>query len=215
LQASAASASAVCVSELASAVSRINTESVFRNAAQPKIIMKMFGKWRSEPPPVPKEELPFVGSGGVAPGDRLAQPGIGAGRKILVVDDNPVVLKAFELKLKALGFHVLTATEGAGAVSTARQERPDLIVLDINFPPDVGAAGLQWNGFTIMQWMQRFNEAAGIPVIIITGSDPEKFKERALAAGAVAFFQKPINNEEFLITVRRILGANDAKGKTA
>jgi DNA-binding response OmpR family regulator len=54
--------------------------------------------------------------------------------------------------------------------------------------------------------MRRFQEAASIPVIIITTGDPEKLKERALAAGAVAFFQKPINNEEFLITVRRILG---------
>ncbi|HEX3800643.1 MAG TPA: response regulator [Verrucomicrobiae bacterium] len=178
--------------------------------------MKLFGKWRNEPVAQPKEELPFVGSGGVAPGDRHAQPGIGSGRKILVVDDNPVVLKAFELKLKALGFTVLTATEGATAVSTARAEQPDLIVLDINFPPDVGSAGLQWNGFNIMQWMQRFQEAAGIPVIIITGSDPERFRERALAAGAVAFFQKPINNEEFLLTVRRVLGGqNEAKAKTA
>ncbi len=76
---------------------------------------------------------------------------IGRGRKILVVDDNLVVLKAFELKLKACGFEVLTASEGAAAVSTARQLKPDLIVLDINFPPDVGSSGLQWDGFNIMQ----------------------------------------------------------------
>src|SRR5262249_1004225 len=98
------------------------------------------------------------------------------------------------------------ATEGAIAVSTARQEKPDLIVLDINFPPEVGAAGLQWNGFTIMQWMRRFQEASAIPVIIITSGEPEKFKDKALAAGAAAFFQKPINNQEFLMTVRRLIG---------
>ncbi len=177
--------------------------------------MKLFGKWRSEPPKEQKEELPFSNSGGLAPSDRQSQPAIGDNRKILVVDDNPVVLKAFELKLKALGFNVLTATEGAVAVSTARTERPDLIVLDINFPPDVGASGLQWDGFNIMQWMKRFQEASNIPVIIITAGDPDKFKERALAAGATAFFQKPINNEEFLITVRRILGQKAAKPTTA
>jgi len=167
--------------------------------------MKLFGKWKKETSEPVKDAIPFA-STPAANGNGSSQPAIGENRKILVVDDNPVVLKAFELKLKALGFQVLTATEGSAAVSTARNERPDLVVLDINFPPDVGSSGLQWDGFNIMQWMHRFQEAAEIPVIIITGGDAAKFKERALAAGAVAFFQKPINNEEFLMAVRRILG---------
>ena len=172
--------------------------------------MKLFGSWRKEP--VPSEEVPFAAgepaesSVATPPG----QPPIGQDRKILVVDDNGVVLKAFELKLKALGFKVYTATDGSGAVSTARQELPDLIVLDINFPPEVGASGLQWDGFNIMEWMRRFREVADIPVIIITSGDPAKYKARALAGGASAFFQKPINHEEFLIAVRRILGQNKA-----
>lgn len=178
--------------------------------------MNLFGKWKKDASSSGKASEAFA-----AP-ERKSAPSslkpvqllIGQHRKVLVVDDNPVVLKAFELKLKALGFSVLTATEGADAVSMARQERPDLIVLDINFPPDVGSSGLQWDGFTIMQWMQRFQEAANIPVIIITGGDPEKFKEKAIAAGAVAFFHKPINNEEFLITVRRVLGQTAAKPET-
>ena len=98
--------------------------------------LKLFGKWTKEEPKKQPEEAPFAGSGAAL---ATAEGGIGQNRKILVVDDNPVVLKAFELKLKALGFTVLTATEGASAVSTARQQQPDLIVLDINFPPDVMA----------------------------------------------------------------------------
>jgi len=125
--------------------------------------------------------------------------------KILVVDDNPVVLKAFDLKLKSIGFKVITATDGSSAVSTARQEKPNIIVLDISFPPDVGSSGLQWDGFSIMEWMRRFKEVADIPVIIITSSDPAKYKERALAAGAVGFFQKPIDHEEFLATIQKVL----------
>jgi CheY-like chemotaxis protein len=175
--------------------------------------MKWFGKWRKETSAHSEnnEEASFVGTD---PANDDYTP-LGQNRKILVVDDNPVVLKAFELKLKALGFNVLTATDGSEAVSTARHERPDLIILDINFPPDIGSSGLQWDGFNIMQWMQRFQEAANIPVIIITGENPEKFKDRALAAGAVAFFQKPIQNEEFLVTVRRILGQSVVKLKSA
>jgi CheY-like chemotaxis protein len=176
--------------------------------------MKWFGKWRKEV----SETVPVA-----APGDESFTGGevtaadthtpIGQNRKILVVDDNPVVLKAFELKLKTLGFQVITATEGSEAVSSARHERPDLIVLDINFPPDVGSSGLQWDGFNIMQWMQRFQEVSKIPVIIITGSEPEKYRDRALAAGASAFFQKPIQNQEFLMTIRRVLGAAEPKAK--
>jgi CheY-like chemotaxis protein len=172
--------------------------------------MKLFGNWRKDS--LPKEDLPFAEGSGA---DKKVQLLIGKNRKILVVDDNPVVLKAFELKLKSLGFTVITASEGSVAVSTARQEKPDIIVLDINFPPDVGSSGLQWDGFNIMQWMRRFQEAANIPVIIITSGDPEKLRDRALAAGAVAFFQKPINNEEFLVTVRRILGQISATAATS
>jgi DNA-binding response OmpR family regulator len=180
--------------------------------------MKLFGKWRKETEP--HVELPPFGSEDPAkaafgkpssptvPQTPADPTPIGANRTILVVDDNNVVLKAFELKLKALGFRVLTANDGSGAVSTARQDRPDLIVLDINFPPEVGSTGLQWDGFNIMEWMRRFREVAEIPVIIITSGDPAKYRARAMAAGASAFFQKPINHEEFLIAVRRILGQN-------
>ncbi len=195
--------------------------------------MKLFGKWRKETEPrvelapfgsedpakaaFGKPAIPTAGQtpAGQTPADSTP---IGTNRTILVVDDNNVVLKAFELKLKALGFKVLTASDGSGAVSTARQDRPDLIVLDINFPPEVGSTGLQWDGFNIMEWMRRFREVAEIPVIIITSGDPMKYKSRALAAGASAFFQKPINHEEFLMAVRRILGQNkteDAKSLDA
>ena len=181
----------------------------------------MFGKWRNETEPVtefppfsPEDPAakaafgkPSLPSTAEVPPDTTP---IGKNRTILVVDDNNVVLKAFELKLKGLGFKVLTASDGSGAVSTARQDRPDLIVLDINFPPEVGSTGLQWDGFNIMEWMRRFREVAEIPVIIITSGDPAKL--RATSArwppAPRLFFQKPINHEDFLLAVRRILGQN-------
>ena len=159
--------------------------------------MKLFGKWRKEPEAKDRFEAAQTAAVQTAPE--------GANGTILVVDDNPVVLKAFDLKLKSIGFRVISALDGSSAVSMARQEKPDIIVLDINFPPDVGSSGLQWDGFSIMEWMRRFKEVADIPVIIITSSDPEKYKERALAAGAVGFFQKPIDHEEFLAAVQRVI----------
>ncbi len=175
--------------------------------------MKLFGGW-TKPSAPPAEEKAFV-QPDTTPSPSEAENSFGANRKILVVDDNPVVLKAFELKLKSHGFHVMCATDGSAAVSMARQERPDLIVLDIHFPPQVGSTGLQWNGFNIMQWMQRFNEAANIPVIIITSDEAAKFKDKAVSAGAMACFQKPIDHEEFIRAVSRALGPVNTKSQAA
>ena len=130
-------------------------------------------------------------------------------KKILVVDDNMVVVKALEMKLKASGYDVLTAEDGSSAVATARKERPDLIVLDISFPPDVAhGGGVPWDGFLIMGWLRRLEEAKDIPIIIITGGDPAKYKKKALDAGAVCFFQKPVDNEELLAAIAKTLGAS-------
>lgn len=168
--------------------------------------MKLFGKWRKKSTSAskPEDHSHAVAEEATAPSTNAGHL-IGKDRKILVVDDSEVVLKAFELKFKALGFEVFKATDGAAAVSAARHETPDVIVLDINFPPDVGSSGLQWDGFNIMQWLQRFKDVADIPVIVITSGDPEKLKNRALAGGAVAFYQKPINHEELLVSIRRSL----------
>jgi len=61
--------------------------------------------------------------------------------KILIADDNIVILKALSIKLKSKGYEVRTAMDGSTAVSCVRREHPDLVVLDINFPPDVAHGG--------------------------------------------------------------------------
>ena len=127
-------------------------------------------------------------------------------KKILIVDDSPVISKTMSLTLNANGYDVLTAEDGATAAGVVRREKPDLILLDISFPPDVGhGGGISWDGFLIMDWVRRLEEAKDIPFIVITGGDPAKYEKRALAAGALAFFQKPINKDELLTAIRQIL----------
>jgi CheY-like chemotaxis protein len=131
-------------------------------------------------------------------------------KKILVVDDSLVILHAISMKLTANGYDVCTAEDGGGAVSAVRCDKPDLILLDLSFPPDVAhGGGVAWDGFLIMEWLRRLDEAKGIPVVVITGGDPAKCKDRALAAGAVNFFHKPINNDELLTVIHKAL--EDAK----
>jgi CheY-like chemotaxis protein len=127
--------------------------------------------------------------------------------KILVADDNVVILKALSIKLKSNGYEVRTAMDGSTAVSCVRREKPDLIILDINFPPDVGhGGGIAWDGFLILEWLRRIDEVRNTPIIFITSGESAKFRERALAAGAVAFFQKPIDQEEMLSVIRHTVG---------
>jgi CheY-like chemotaxis protein len=132
-------------------------------------------------------------------------------KKILVVDDSPVILKALSMKLRSNGYNVFTADEGGAAVSIVRREKPDVILLDISFPPDIGhGGGVPWDGFLIMEWLRRIEEAKNIPIIIITGGDPVKYKDRALAAGAVSFFHKPLDNDDLLNVIRKTLGEDAA-----
>jgi CheY-like chemotaxis protein len=126
-------------------------------------------------------------------------------KKILVVDDNEIILKTISLKLQGAGYQVFTALDGSEAVAAARREHPDLILLDVSFPPDVG--GVEWDGFRIMEWFHRLDEAKRIPVIIITGGEDARNKERAVAGGAVAFFHKPIDHDDLLKVIRATLGS--------
>jgi len=132
------------------------------------------------------------------------QPAAAAPKKILVVDDNEIVIKTLCLKLQGAGYRVLTAVDGSEAVAVARKEIPDLILLDVSFPPDVD--GVPWDGFRIMEWFHRLDAARKIPIIIITGSEDPKTKERATGAGAVAFFQKPLEHDYLLKVIRATLG---------
>src|SRR5205823_4829882 len=127
-------------------------------------------------------------------------------KKVLVVDDNPVILKTLAVKLQGHGYVVLTAEDGAEAVSAVRRDKPDVILLDLSFPTEQPpGGGVIWDGFLIMQWLRRLEEAKDIPIIAITGGDPEKSKGPALAAGATNFFHKPIDHDELVTVIGQIL----------
>jgi two-component system KDP operon response regulator KdpE len=118
--------------------------------------------------------------------------------KILVVDDDPDLVRAMRLRLRANNFDVATATDGYSAIACAQKERPNLIVLDLGLP--VG------DGFVVLDRLQSSDALAGIPVIVLSARDPQSNEERALKAGAAAFFQKPADNDELMNVIRVSLG---------
>src|SRR5215471_17419265 len=124
-------------------------------------------------------------------------------RRILVVDDSKVILKTTSAMLKAAGYEVLTAEDGGSAIRQARQLQPHLILLDLNFPPDVGhGGGVPWDGLLILSWLRRTDGMEKVPVMVITGGDLEKYKDRWGEAGVRDIFLKPIDHEALLAAIR-------------
>src|SRR5262245_48093063 len=117
-------------------------------------------------------------------------------KKVLIVDDDNITLKRISILLIGCGYDVVTARDGSEAVAAARQERPDLILLDLIFPPDVShGGGVSWDGFLILSWLRRIEEAQHTPVIMMSTSEPEQYKTRAAANGVYDFFRKPLEKE--------------------
>jgi CheY-like chemotaxis protein len=128
-------------------------------------------------------------------------------KKILIVDDDKVICKALGFKLKASGYEVLTAEEPGEALTAVRTQQPDLVIMDINFPPAVAFGGMGgWDGFLTLDWLKRTDSSKNTPVIVISGGDPAKYQTKAVQAGAVNYFQKPVNPEALLSAIRKALG---------
>jgi DNA-binding response OmpR family regulator len=119
-------------------------------------------------------------------------------KKILIVDDDEYLLLGLAAKLKANGYAVVTAMDGVAAIASARRETPDLIILDLGLP-----AG---DGFLVLERLRAMTDLLATPVIVLSAWDPANNKQRSLKAGAVAFFQKPPDNREFLSAIRHALG---------
>jgi two-component system response regulator/two-component system chemotaxis response regulator CheY len=136
------------------------------------------------------------------------QPLTGTRKKILVVDDTPIIIKTLSFKLKLNGYDVVTATDGAEAVGTVRREKPDLILLDLNFPADVAFGGVvSWDGFVIIDWLRRLKEGQNVPIFVITSDNSPPSDQHALNAGAVKVFHKPIDQAALLLAIRETLGS--------
>ncbi len=124
--------------------------------------------------------------------------------KIMIVDDDAVLCQALHLRLRANKYETVSAGDGYSAMALAQQEHPDVILLDLGLP-----AG---DGFAVLRHLQQFPALAMIPVIVLTARDPRANEMRSLESGAVAFFQKPADNDELLDVIRICLRAGCAWG---
>jgi DNA-binding response OmpR family regulator len=117
--------------------------------------------------------------------------------KILIVDDSPVMTKLLGGMLGAKNYEVAVATDAISAVGVAQREKPDLIILDLGLPGG--------DGFLLMRRFKSLSRLALIPVVVLSGEEAASVKERALQAGAEAFFTKPPNEDELLSAIQQRL----------
>jgi CheY-like chemotaxis protein len=117
---------------------------------------------------------------------------------ILIVEDVPNVLELLEVTLRFKGYAVLTARNGEEALETIARQRPVLIITDILMP--------KMDGYAFVQKLRLNPGTRAIPVVFLSATyvTPED-KEFALSLGAARFMEKPIDTEDFLLTVAELV----------
>jgi len=117
--------------------------------------------------------------------------------RILVVDDEPDITALVAYHLAKAGYRVITATNGKDALQTAREERPDLVVLDLMLP-DV-------SGYDVLAELRRRDETREIGILLLTARHKEVDRVRGLTLGADDYLLKPFSPPELVLRVGAIL----------
>ena len=114
--------------------------------------------------------------------------------RVLVIEDEPQMLRALGTNLRARGFEVDLAGDGEGGLALAARMHPDLVVLDLGLP---GIGGIE-----VIEGLRGWSE---VPLIVLSARDSEREKVRALDAGADDYVTKPFGMDELLARVRAAL----------
>ncbi len=118
--------------------------------------------------------------------------------KILVVDDEPFMLRMIQIILERGGYAMVAAASGDEAIEIARKEQPGLIIMDAMMP--------KMDGFTALRLLKGEPVTNSIPVIMLT-ANPHKFsREEAESSGATVFLTKPFSPTQLLEEIRRLSG---------
>ncbi len=118
--------------------------------------------------------------------------------RILLVDDEPSIVKMVAKRLEVEGFDVLVAMDGQEGLSKAQTEHPDLVILDLMLP--------KLNGYEICTMLKQDTRYQKIPIILFTAKTQEKDEKLGVECGADAFVRKPFRAQELTEHIRRLLG---------
>lgn len=119
-------------------------------------------------------------------------------KRILVVDDDSDVAKLLSLLLTGEGFKVSQAQDGQEALDKARQEKPDLLILDVMLP--------KLDGYKVARMLKFDEKFSHIPIIMLTAKIQEHDRELGLEMGADEYINKPFDNQELILKVKELVG---------
>ncbi len=126
------------------------------------------------------------------------------GERILIVEDDPSILRGLQLNLGMEGYTVRSAMDGETGLELARTESPDLVVVDVMLP--------RMDGLTLVRELRRSNPE--LPVLILSAKGQESDKVAGLQFGADDYMVKPFGLKELLARIEALLRRHRARGET-
>jgi two-component system phosphate regulon response regulator PhoB len=130
----------------------------------------------------------------------------GSGQKILIIEDESDVADLLTLNLRKGGFKISTAADGASGLQTARDDRPDLVILDLMLP--------KMSGLEVCKILKSDTATAGIPILMLTAKAEEIDRIVGLEFGADDYVTKPFSPREVMLRIRAILRRGEKPEET-
>jgi CheY-like chemotaxis protein len=121
-----------------------------------------------------------------------------AGRKVLVVDDEPTILKILSFKLRLTGLDPVEASSGEEALRFVREAMPDLVLLDVSLTPGL-------TGFDVCRILKENPGTAGIPIIMLTARTLPAERDLGLRLGASSYVTKPFSTKVLVQEIEKAL----------
>jgi CheY-like chemotaxis protein len=118
-------------------------------------------------------------------------------RKILIIEDNEQNMYLMTFLLENYGYKIIQAFNGKDGIRLTQETKPDVILLDIQLP--------EMNGYQVAEELRKDRTLEAVPIIAVTSYAMAGDKERALAAGATGYIEKPINPDTFISQLQEYL----------
>ena len=120
------------------------------------------------------------------------------GKKILIVDDEPFIIRSLEFVLRKEGYDIATASNGEEAMSAIRESKPRLLFLDVMMPKK--------NGYEVCEEVKGDPDLRDIHIVMLSAKGQQADKEKGLSVGADEFINKPFSPSQVVSRVKEILG---------
>ncbi|HWO39694.1 MAG TPA: response regulator [Candidatus Acidoferrum sp.] len=131
-------------------------------------------------------------------------------KRILIVDDDADIRLGYQVLLTAHHYDTLVASDASSSLAAADAHKPDLIILDLGLPAGPRSESTlplpePSGGFLVMERLAADKNLSLIPVVVVSGLDPKANRRRAIAGGAMAFVEKPSDQEKLLAIIGQLL----------